>query len=150
MNKLENLELFLNKHGFRVIKYKPFSVVIDFIDFKEVHKMSENFFESRELAELEADPDKQNAMYKKSWNDLYESQKKFFPKLEVIADVISEFYTNRDTPYKNLIFLYPMGLTLISITVNEDVYEYFKKDNNFVLEIQKEFFDFDNFLKKYI
>jgi len=149
MNNLSHIEKFLNKHGFSVKEYTSISIKIDFLENSEVYKAQEEYARLRKEAENTDNEELQDSLYRNSWEIINNAQKEFLPKLQVISDSINSFYQGRKSAYRSLIFLNFSTFELISISANEDLYDYFKNDNSLLLEIEKEFQDFDSFLINY-
>ena len=76
-------------------------------------------------------------------------EKEIFPKLRPIVDALNEFYSSRESAYKNLIFFEIPRINYYELDINEDIYNYFKNSNDFMSEVRREFEDFDTFLGRY-
>lgn len=149
MGNLLNIEEFLRRHGLKITKYEDFKLIIEFIDNEKLNKAWDEFIMSRKVAEETKDQDKQNSLYLQSWDNLHKVEKEIFPKLRPIVDALNEFYSTRESAYKNLIFFEIPRINYYELDINEDIYNYFKNSEDFMYEVKREFEDFDNFLGRY-
>jgi hypothetical protein len=149
MKQLVHLEKFLNNHGLKSTSSSDISFGIDFIDNSKTIKSEEEFVRIRKEAKNTLDADTQNLMYEQSWEMYLNTQQEFLPKLSPIVIALNKFYEDRRTNYRSLLFLEFMTFEFISISANENLYNFFKNDPSLLIEIEKEFEDFDSFLKDY-
>jgi hypothetical protein len=149
MKQLVHLEKFLNKYGFKSTSNSDISVAIDFIDNSKTIKSEEEFIRIRKEAENTLDVEIQDQMYEQSWEMYLNTEQEFLPKLSPIAIALNKFYENRRATYRSLLFLNFKTFEFISISANEDLYNFLKNDPSLLIEIEKEFEDFDSFLKDY-
>ena len=149
MKQLVHLEKFLNKYGFKSTSNSDISIAIDFIDNSKTIKSEEEFIRIRKEAENTLDVEIQDQMYEQSWEMYLNTEQEFLPKLSPVVTALNKFYENRRTKYRSLLFLEFRSFEIILISTNEDMYNFFKNDPSLLLEIEKEFEDFNTFLKDY-
>ncbi len=149
MKQLVHLEKFLNKYGFKSTSNSDISIAIDFIDNSKTIKSEEEFIRIRKEAENTLDVEIQDQMYEQSWEMYLNTEQEFLPKLSPVVTALNKFYENRRTKYRSLLFLEFKSFEIILISTNEDMYNFFKNDPSLLLEIEKEFEDFNTFLKDY-
>jgi hypothetical protein len=149
MKQLVHLEKFLNNHGLKSTSSSDISFGIDFIDNTKAIESYYEFKRIRKEAKDIKDSSVQDQMWDNSWKILYIAEQEFLPKLLPIANALNKFYENRKTNYRSLLFLNFKTFKFISISANEDLYNFLKNDPSLLIEIEKEFEDFDSFLKDY-
>jgi len=113
----------------------------------EVENTFKKFREIRKKADIENNQEIANNLYRESWKILNAVEKRYFPKLQPILELLNIFYRNRDTPLEFRIFFENWDIHYIDLSFNKLYFEMYSDKDLFMKNVTQEFIDLDNFIK---
>lgn len=148
INLYPKITKFLVSRGFIIKFINSTKIVIDFAG-DEIENAYKEFRKLQTKGDLVQNAIDSNKLYEESWEVLNTVEKKYYPKLQPILELLNSFYKKNETPLEFILVFENSEIRNFYLSFNNLFYKMYPDKELFLKNIEKEFQNLNKFVENF-